>query len=1175
MHSTLKSRLQEIKNRSSGQLGKVKTRTNAPMAALTIKREENREERVKALVQEARDLADMQTLIIESTSLTILGDEDIVREAVCEVGTAALKAPLGAQIPGSLFDIRMGPIDIKSICTTCQGTCVSEQHPCPGHTGMIDLGGKIDCYVYSPSFIDTLFHVLKCVCPSCSSLLVPKELIARDESISRAVGRARLSRISALAEGRPCQAIHTCECGEQLVPKARSLECESSDCPYSHSYQPCESRSYVFTKFMEVKGVAYRLGTEKTIRRLPILQVKAILDSISDEDAILMGFGENSHPRKLIVSKWLVTNPYTRIPKHVGNQRNAHPLDSKYIKVISEVEEYKKARESSGRIGSNRDTELEDKRWNVYLAILAIVEGDSGSQYRSNRPEFEGIKAYLSDKMGTGKGLSQGKRNNFTGRTVIGPDPCAPPGWVSIPYELSKKLTTGIKVQEYNRELCMRWLRSGIIVRVLFGMNHSRYAGQTMRINARNSQKIELSYGDTVERYLLTGDWVVVNRQPTLKRGGIMAYRALVVKGKIGVGLNLVTTTVANADFDGDEASVHKAQSLLSHAEMLLLLGVERQILDSEANSAVMGVVFDGVLAAYLLTSDKMFVDKTTFMSILMNVQNPDKHSLFSRAMRFEKMGYPFSRAVREARKITSKTGVEIDWSLAYQVAKREQDNPVPLKKKRILFWGRLLFSSALPANFMYKSSDVLIVNGIMLQGRLTKKIIGPSAGGIVHQMALQYGNDVTLRFLQDAYRLLGDWFDTHSYSIGMMDCITSDPQLPSKIERESKVAQLEIVENRESTLTALASQILDMEGYGNVNIQDLGWIIASLELTGTERNIAIARQLSLIKIKREQEATKTIDFTGVRLTAEQKKMLDRQEDFTIKRLVAQKSLCTTMAIECADKTVRSLTTIVPSGAKGAEFNLGSIEVMIGQQQLERKRIPTLLTGGKRTSTSFPPNSQSLESRGFCRESFSQGLGPTSLFFHAMASREGTIDTSQKTSAIGYLRNKIVKAIEGYVVRWDRSVRADTGVIIQFLYGEDGLDGANIVQETTYKGELTNPFNIRNIVNNVNGKYARSTLDMEAKVAMQKRNKEDPVYRIRPVISRYNLGIKPSVLDYIKKLEELKATGSLDQYNYTQGNLLQGVSKEHLSRLSVITERTLRSDAPEASKPSDILDIQF
>ncbi|TEB32500.1 beta and beta-prime subunits of DNA dependent RNA-polymerase [Coprinellus micaceus] len=90
----------------------------------------------------------------------------------------------------------------------------------------------------------------------------------------------------------------------------------------------------------------------------------------------------------------------------------------------------------------------------------------------------------------------------------------------------------------------------------------------------------------------------------------------------------------------------------------------------------------------------------------------------------------------------------------------------------------------------------------------------------------------------------------------------------------------------------------------------------------------------------------------------------------------------------------------------------------------------------------FTKGDFSPESRGFVEDSYLRCLIPQELFFHAMASREGLIDTAVKTAETGYVQRRLVKALEDVMVCYDGTVHSSLGDFIQFVYGEDSMDGA-------------------------------------------------------------------------------------------------------------------------------------
>ncbi|PRP76337.1 DNA-directed RNA polymerase (ISS) [Planoprotostelium fungivorum] len=93
------------------------------------------------------------------------------------------------------------------------------------------------------------------------------------------------------------------------------------------------------------------------------------------------------------------------------------------------------------------------------------------------------------------------------------------------------------------------------------------------------------------------------------------------------------------------------------------------------------------------------------------------------------------------------------------------------------------------------------------------------------------------------------------------------------------------------------------------------------------------------------------------------------------------------------------------------------------------------------------------------QNSYLRGLTPQE-FFHTMGGREGVINTAVKTSKTGYIQSRLMKAMEHVMVRYDGTVRNSLGEIVQFLYGEDGLD-ATSVDEDLHHGLQSNDTLIR------------------------------------------------------------------------------------------------------------------
>ncbi|CAL4887703.1 unnamed protein product [Urochloa decumbens] len=133
-----------------------------------------------------------------------------------------------------------------------------------------------------------------------------------------------------------------------------------------------------------------------------------------------------------------------------------------------------------------------------------------------------------------------------------------------------------------------------------------------------------------------------------------------------------------------------------------------------------------------------------------------------------------------------------------------------------------------------------------------------------------------------------------------------------------------------------------------------------------------------------------------------------------------------------------NLKAMATAGSKGSFINISQMTACVGQQNFEGKRIPFGFSD--RTLPHFTKDDYGPESRGFVENSYLQGLTPQEFFFHAISSREGLVDTAVKTSETGYIQRRLVKAMEDIMVKYDGTVRNSLGDVIQFLYGEDGMD---------------------------------------------------------------------------------------------------------------------------------------
>ncbi|HXQ48508.1 MAG TPA: DNA-directed RNA polymerase subunit A', partial [Thermoplasmata archaeon] len=129
---------------------------------------------------------------------------------------------------------------------------------------------------------------------------------------------------------------------------------------------------------------------------------------------------------------------------------------------------------------------------------------------------------------------------------------------------------------------------------------------------------------------------------------------------------------------------------------------------------------------------------------------------------------------------------------------------------------------------------------------------------------------------------------------------------------------------------------------------------------------------------------------------------------------------------------------LAKSGARGSMLNLTQMAGSVGQQSVRGER---LLRGYfSRTLPHFKRGDLGADARGFVSSSYKRGLSPTEYFFHSMGGREGLVDTAVRTSRSGYMQRRLINALEDLNVAEDGTVRNTAGTVIEYKYGEDGID---------------------------------------------------------------------------------------------------------------------------------------
>jgi DNA-directed RNA polymerase II subunit RPB1 len=239
------------------------------------------------------------------------------------------------------------------------------------------------------------------------------------------------------------------------------------------------------------------------------------------------------------------------------------------------------------------------------------------------------IKDRLTGKKGRLRGNLSGKRVDQAGRTVVGPDASRDIFELGVPATIMRTLTFPEPVNLRN----VRELADAVAI----GANE-RYGALTVRqcvedseekvlhlslldAESRRALACQLKPGWTVERHLRDGDWILFNRQPSLHKASIMAFKAYEVLG-LQFKLPLPCTKPFNADFDGDEMNIHALQDYAAIAEAQEIMAVPHQMVTPQNNSVLIALVQDSIVGAYLMSRKDAFCDRERAMQLAMCIHH-------------------------------------------------------------------------------------------------------------------------------------------------------------------------------------------------------------------------------------------------------------------------------------------------------------------------------------------------------------------------------------------------------------------------------------------------------------------------------------------------------------------------------------------------------------------------
>ena len=803
---------------------------------------------------------------IGSIKFSLLSPEQVKKLSSAKIVTPELYDIDGYPVDGGLMDLRLGAVDPGVRCRTCGGR-IKE---CLGHPGSIDLARPIVHLKYVP----LVEMVLRCFCQDCGKLM----LAEKDENKYTPSQRAKKAK-------------------------------DAKKCPHCNAMQE---------RMKLEKPTSFYKG--KT--RLFPTEVREMLTRIPDEELRKIGVNPHASRPEWAIITMLLVPPVTVRPSIIleSGERSEDDLTHKLSDIIR----------ANQRLWENLNAGapeviIEDLwdllQYHVTTFFDNTVSRVPPARHRSGQP-LKTITERIKGKEGRIRKNMAGKRVNYSGRTVISPDPYMEINEVGVPYEIAKIVTVSETVTDLN----MKKLKELI-------SNAENYPGASYVIRPDGKRKKitqdlkeeiinELTVGYKVERHLQDGDIVLFNRHPSLHRGSLMAHFVKVLPGRT-FRMHPASCAPYNADFDGDEMNIHSPQNEEARAEAKILLDVKRNLISPKNNTNLVGAIADSVTGNYLLGKDEL--------------NSEDANQLL------------FNSGIDE--KISKKhaTGFEI-------------------------------FSKIFPKKVNFSNDSINIKDGEVVKGVIDKTTFGDEDGELVKELDRTVGREEAFKILRKGFNLGKNYLTNRGISIAV-----NDFDLSSDLIKEGE----DIIQKAEKKTQEI------VESYNSGSLEQI-----------PGKTMEESREIKIMK---------TLNDVRTNIGSIVKK-------------------------EFPEKNPAS--SMIKSGGAGNAMQITQMASCVGQQAFMGGRINIGYNG--RTLSLFNKGDLSPRAHGFIKSSFIRGLRPDEFFFQAITGRDSLMDTGLRTPKSGYLYRRLASALQDIRVEYDGTVRDSNNNVIEFMFGDDGIDVARL-----------------------------------------------------------------------------------------------------------------------------------
>ncbi|KJZ77416.1 DNA-directed RNA polymerase III subunit RPC1 [Hirsutella minnesotensis 3608] len=557
----------------------------------------------------------------------IQSNQDIANQAVLEVSDRLLY-----DIEKNRAPYRHGPLDPRLGTSSKIGkcaTCHDSLQDCIGHFGHV----RLPLPAFHIGYLRFIMSILQEICKDCGRVLLeePERRSFLKELRRPALDNLRRTQICKRINEQ-CRKAKSCPyCGSinGQIRKVGVLKlAHDKFVTYNKSTAikkvPPECKVKFDNSFNEAKRENPELQKHlrKAMEDLNPLRVLNLFKMISPTDCELLGLDPAEGRPEMFIWQFVPAPPVCIRPSvQQDTASNEDDITTKLADIVWVSGMIRSALQK----GSPIQTIME--QWEYLQTQIAMyVNSDvPGLQQPGFGKPSRGFCQRLKGKQGRFRGNLSGKRVDFSGRTVISPDPNLGIDQVAVPQLVAKNLTYPEMVNRQNIEKLRQCVKNGCDVwpgaQCILKKEEGGHYKYNLKFGNREHAARGLSFGDIVERHLEDGDIVLFNRQPSLHKLSIMSHLVKVRPWKT-FRLNECVCNPYNADFDGDEMNLHVPQTEEARAEAINLMGVKYNLATPKNGEPIIAATQDFITAAFLLSGKDCFFDRKTFTFICMHMMD-------------------------------------------------------------------------------------------------------------------------------------------------------------------------------------------------------------------------------------------------------------------------------------------------------------------------------------------------------------------------------------------------------------------------------------------------------------------------------------------------------------------------------------------------------------------------